>query len=487
VSSTTRAEAGLPDAVDLAGPVARPWWRRERWLLAACLILAALSLLAPWALAYDPDAWVVWGRELTRLELDTSAGPSWKPLPVVFTTPFALTGDAAPALWLIVARAGGLLALAGAARLAWRLGGTVAAVAAVGAMALGPWWWFNTALGNSEGLLAAAALWAIDAHLDGRPRRAFLFGLAAALLRPEVWPFFALYVAWLWWERTDARPLIAGGLAAWAALWFGPDVVGNGGALQASDAARGVFSEESAGNADFPALAVLEDAVEMFTIPVVIAAAVALVWPARAAGPPVRPAGPVPTFATALWTHVRSASPVAWLAAGAVAWVVLVAVATQAGYAGNPRYLVPAAALAVVVAGVGVARLRSIPVLGPIVLLGAIAAIQSGDLRGQTDRLGERARTRDELARVIERAGGADRLRACAPVRTIASMRAPVAWQLDVPMSDIGGTSRPPAVLFRVRPYGDDALQPDLSTADRARFRLAAREPRWELWTACRP
>jgi hypothetical protein len=467
VSSTTRAEAGLPEAVDLAGPVARPWWRRERWLLAACLILAALSLLAPWALAYDPDAWVVWGRELTRLELDTSAGPSWKPLPVVFTTPFALTGDAAPALWLIVARAGGLLALAGAARLAWRLGGTVAAVTAAGAMALGPWWWFNTALGNSEGLLAAAALWAIDAHLDGRPRRAFMLGLAAALLRPEVWPFFLLYAAWLWRGRPEARRLIAGGLAAWAALWFGPDVVGNGGALQASDAARGVFSEESAGNADFPALAVLEDAVEMFTIPVVIAAAVALVWPRR----PVR----------------AVASPVAWLAAAAVAWVVLVAVATQAGYAGNPRYLVPAAALAVVVAGVGVARLRWIPVLGPVVLLGAIAAIQTGDLRDQTDRLGERARTRDELAQVIERAGGADRLRACAPVRTVASMRAPVAWQLDVPMSDIGGSPRSAAVLFRVRPSGDDALQPNLPPADRARFRRAAREPRWELWTACRP
>ena len=39
-------------------------------------------------------------------------------------------------------------------------------------MALGPWWWFNTALGNSEGLLAAAVLWAIAAHLDGRPRPA---------------------------------------------------------------------------------------------------------------------------------------------------------------------------------------------------------------------------------------------------------------------------------------------------------------------------
>src|SRR5919108_97697 len=83
-------------------------------LAAACLALAALSLLLPWALAFDPWAWLVWGREVTRLELDTAGGPSWKPLPVVATTILAPAGDAAPALWLVLARAGGLLAVTGA-------------------------------------------------------------------------------------------------------------------------------------------------------------------------------------------------------------------------------------------------------------------------------------------------------------------------------------------------------------------------------------
>ena len=71
---------------------------------------------------------------------------------MLVTTPLALTGGAAPALWLIVARAGGLLALAGAAALAARLGGGRAGGAAAAAIvAFGPWWAYNTALGNSEG------------------------------------------------------------------------------------------------------------------------------------------------------------------------------------------------------------------------------------------------------------------------------------------------------------------------------------------------
>ncbi len=83
--------------------------------------LAALSLLAPFAPLYDPWAWLVWGREVAGLDLDTGAGPSWKPLAVMITTPLALAGDAAPTLWLLVARAGWLAAVALAYRLAWRL------------------------------------------------------------------------------------------------------------------------------------------------------------------------------------------------------------------------------------------------------------------------------------------------------------------------------------------------------------------------------
>lgn len=184
----------------------------------ACLVVAAVSLLGPWALAFDPQAWVVWGRDVLDGQLDTSTGPSWKPLPLLFTTPFAATGDLAPALWLIVARAAGLLALAGAARLAWRLAGPVAAVGAAATMLLSPWWAYNTALGNSEGMLAAAVLWAVVAHLEGRYVAACLLGLAAALLRPEAWPFEILYGIWLWRRDPQARPAVVLAAVALPAL-----------------------------------------------------------------------------------------------------------------------------------------------------------------------------------------------------------------------------------------------------------------------------
>ncbi|MCW2966295.1 MAG: hypothetical protein JWM71_67, partial [Solirubrobacteraceae bacterium] len=101
--------------------------RGPRAIVAACLAGALLSTLLPWALAFDPEAWLVWGRETLHLQLATSGGPSWKPLPVGASVVLSLLGPAAPWAWLVVARTGGLLAIAGAAALARRLTGSRAA------------------------------------------------------------------------------------------------------------------------------------------------------------------------------------------------------------------------------------------------------------------------------------------------------------------------------------------------------------------------
>jgi hypothetical protein len=423
--------------------------------------LAAVSLLRPWALAFDPMAWLVWGRDSLHLGLDTSPGPSWKPLPVLFTAPLALVPGAAPALWLIVARAGGLLALAAVWALAERLAGRWAGLAAALTMALSPWWLFNTALGNSEGLLAAVAVWGVVAHLGGHRRAAVVLGTAAALLRPEVWPFLGIYGIWLWRTDPRARPVLAVCGAIVPLLWFGPDAIGAGGALGASKAARGAPSPGSAALASFPALALVKDTGDILTVPALAAALIAVALGGRT---------------------------VRVLAAGAAAWVAIVAAMTQAGYAGNPRYLVAATALACALAGAGAVRLaraarRGAP-LGAALLVAAVLAASLGTLRHQVDQLSDRARAQAEFNGVIAAGGGRDAVLRCGPLRTGVGARSFVAWRLDIPMRGLGARlSRPGAVLRAKSAYGP-ALEPAMSPA-RAGFRVVVTVPHWQLVEAC--
>jgi hypothetical protein len=96
----------------------------------ASLVLATLSLLLPSAPTYDPWAWIIWGREITQLDLVTVDGPSWKPLPVILTTLTAPLGEASASIWLVAARAGAIAALPLAFLLAARLAGPVAGLTA---------------------------------------------------------------------------------------------------------------------------------------------------------------------------------------------------------------------------------------------------------------------------------------------------------------------------------------------------------------------
>src|SRR5919107_3447174 len=173
-------------------------------LIVACVGLAALSLLLPSQPSYDPWGWLVWGRELVQLRLDTAGGPSWKPLPVVFTTLTAPLGELdrglPPALWMAVARAGTLLALAMAFRLAARLSGggaagALAGAVAVAALVLTPDWFQFAAQGSEAPLAVALMLWAVERHLDGRHGHALALGTLTCLMRPELVPFLGLYGA----------------------------------------------------------------------------------------------------------------------------------------------------------------------------------------------------------------------------------------------------------------------------------------------------
>ena len=83
-AASRRRAAGAPPPPTRHRARGRPW----RLLLLGCLALARCRCCGVGP-TYDPWAWIIWGREVAHLDLVTTTGPSWKPLPVIFTTPFS--------------------------------------------------------------------------------------------------------------------------------------------------------------------------------------------------------------------------------------------------------------------------------------------------------------------------------------------------------------------------------------------------------------
>jgi hypothetical protein len=463
------------------------------WVLIGCLVLAALSLLFPTTPTYDPWAWIMWGREIAQLDLVTEGGPSWKPLPVLFTTPFSLLGaDVAPYLWVWIARAGGLLALAMSFRLARRLtGGGIAGIVA-GAFAtvfLATTYEYvrDAALGNSEALLAGLGLWAFERHLDGRRDHALYLGFAAALLRPEVWPFLGLYGLWLWFREPRLR-LRMGVLAALIpVLWFGPELWGSGNALRASDRANNP-NPGSAAFAAHPGLEVIERFHHRTVVALEAAGALGLL------------------VAAVAWFRRRRQGAALFLGGLGVGWLALVSAMTEGGYAGNQRYLIVTTAALCVLGGIGVARALQGMQLAGTRLFGSpragLAAASAAAVLGLAvgwpvvedkadnidvtlDELRYEASLFHSLDDVVERAGGRDALLSCGAVYSGPFQTQMIAYELGVHGLDVSALSgtTPPGAAFRTHTIPNGPLVIAL-TDDR--FEPVARSRRWELWTAPR-
>jgi hypothetical protein len=399
---------------------------------AACPALAAVSLFFATEPVYDAWAWLVWGRELAHLDLDTSSGPSWKPLTVLLTTLLAPAGDAAPTLWLGLVRTAWLFAVVLAAHLAYRLSAPLerrARVAAGAAAALTlvlladgfTAWTRQGAAGMSEPLLVALVLGAIAAHLDGRPRLALAVAGCAALLRPETWPLLAVYALSRWRADPGSRPWLAALAIALGALWIAPDLLTGDGASAGERALRGGGEP-------------LHELFEVF---------------ARAAPMPLAAAWPLAVLAVAGRPRDRT---IATLGGGALGWICVVAVMAFAGFPGLPRFMAPAVAVAGVLAGVGLARLLSSarrPLAAAAlaaVLLVTAAQIpgRAGDVSRALDDTAEQARSNDRL-RALTRSIARDRLLGCGALATSdVLVRPALAWDLDVPLRRVVSYGRPP-------------------------------------------
>jgi hypothetical protein len=410
-------------------------------IVGACLGLAALSLLLPSGLSYDPVAWVIWGRELVNFNLDTTGGPSWKPLPVVFTALVAPLGeidrDLPPMLWMVVARAGALLAAVMAFRLASKLAGggragALGGVLAAGALFLTPDWFQFVAHGSEAPLAVAFLLWAVERHLDGRPEHAIVLGALAGLLRPELVPFLVLYVVWAWFARPRTRPLVAATLVLLPLAWIVPDWVGSGNPL---DGGRQARSEPvwSLSLAEQPWLRALErvhnhsgPAIELLIAVAVVGAVVWRRWAVLA------------------------------LAAAAMSEAGLFVAMTEAGFSGNPRYVLPALALACVLAGVGAANLldaggelgRRLPplpapaggtlaVAAVAVLVASVVDARTGRLTNEVREVGERMKVHRDLGRAVAAEGGPEAVAALGPATANRALHSRLAWELGVPMGAV--------------------------------------------------
>jgi hypothetical protein len=462
-------------------------------VLIACLALAALSLIFPSTPTYDPWAWIMWGREIVHLDLVTTGGPSWKPLPVLFTTPFSLFGaDVAPYLWLWIARAGGLLALAMAFRLARRLvgkgaAGWVAGIFATAFLATTYEYVRDAALGNSEALLAGLGLWAVERHLDGRRDHALYLGFAAALLRPEVWPFLGLYGIWLWFKDPELRLRMALLAVAIPVLWFGPELWGSGDALRASSRANNP-NPGSAAFAEHPGLEVVERFHHR------------TVWALEAAG-----LIGLLTAAVA-WFRDRRQGAILFIGGIGLGWVLLVGAMTEGGYAGNQRYLIVTTAALCVLGGIGVARVfQGIELLveriGGSARTGLVTACavfglglvvgwpvvrdKADNIDATLDELRYEASLFHTLDDAVEDAGGRDRLLACGAVYSGPFQTQMIAYELGVHGLDVRaleGTT-PPGVAFRTHTIPNGPLV--IKVTD-PRFRQVAADGRWLVWTAPR-
>jgi hypothetical protein len=437
-------------------------------IVAGCLALGALSLVGPSQPTYDPMSWIIWGREIAHGTLDTVQGPSWKPLPMLFTVPFSGFGDAAPQLWLVVARAGGLLGIAMGARLAWRLAGWPAGLIAGVAILASEGYAYGAWRGNSEGLLTALVLWAVARHLDGRHTWAFVLGFGAALLRPEVWPFWGLYGLWLGWTQPERRVLVAALFAAIPLAWFVPEYLGSGDFLRAASRARQP-NLDSAAYAAFPAFEVLRRSFAV--LPLVIGA------------------GALAALGTALRRRSGEHDHIVLVLGGTAAALLLaVALMTQGGFSGNLRYVVLPVAFVCVLAGAGwVEAVRYVRRRGGLLAAVSLALIGLAGA-GYAARAAEPEWSRsvaatvreangiDELPNLIALAGGRDAINRCGPIYSGRFEVPAVAWQLHRHLEDVDIFPLTPGVALAMR---GSALAHD------PRFPTYAGTTRWVAGRAC--
>jgi hypothetical protein len=419
------ASSSPPPSAGAAGGAALV--RRYVWWLVALVVIGVAAGLVAWARSrpgYDPYGWMIWGYQSLHGSLDLGGAPSWKPMPLVFTLPFALFGHAQLWLWMTAAYAMSLAGCVFAARIAFRVVDEDGrhrwpAIAAAAFAFVLPLCIYDSThysylhyifSAQSDPPLVSFVLMAIDMALLGRKRWAIAALTFAGLGRPEVWPALLLYSLWCLREEREIFPFLVLCAAIILFTWFGIPWITNNKPLIAGDLAAGsprmLHSNKIIGTlARYKALN---------QWPVWACAGLGSAW-----------------AAFRLWRgdpeHRRRNLFILALFGNCVLWILIEIAFSLKGLPGVPRYMFEPGVVAIVIAAIffglllgELPRFFGAPwLVGLVLAAGITGAIVPGAiarLRAEHKELsGEHARTAEinHLAGLIDRLGGLRRIEAC--------------------------------------------------------------------------
>jgi hypothetical protein len=461
-----QTEPLAPSSAGPATPARTPWAlarRHPALLTAGAVVLVALVLVRSVNTrpGFDPYGWLVWGHQTLLAALNTNAAPSWKPLPYVFTLPYALAGHYQLWLWMITSVAVSISGMIFAGRIAYRLTdapperrwiGFLAAVIAALAVNLIDQYWHYILSDQSDPMIASLMLGAIDCHLSKRPRWAFALGILASLGRPEIWPFVGLYAIWAWRAVPTMRRFLIVGFALLLLGWFGIPWISSRSPFVAADNAlhsgRRLHNDLVFGT--------IGRYIDLMPVGLKIAALISV--------------------ALAVWRRDRRTLALA----GVVAiWVIVEVAMVLHGWPGVPRYMFGAAALTAVIAAIGLGRLLVLfpsitapaGVAAAVVVAGLAASLvppaisqaraEHKDLKVQQTRTKEI----NALYDLVAAHGGPSRFHPCGEPLTRLEYQSILAWTLHINVASVGFKYGPaiasgrPLVLFTPIPTGGWRIQ----------------------------
>jgi hypothetical protein len=453
-----------------------------RWPLGVGALLLVAVVVVRWANTrpgYDPYGWLVWGHLTIHGKLDTNGAPSWKPLPFLFTVPYALAGLTAMWLWAITAVAISLSGLVFAARIAYRLTGASGrdryAGYIAGACAAAFLWGINgythyVLSAQSDTMIVSLCLGAIDCTMNRRYKWAFVLMTLAGLGRPEAWPLIGVYAIWAWRSHPSMRPLLAFGLLLQPLLWFGIPALTSKSWFTAGNIAlkspRALHENKLLGE--------LGRFTRLTETSVYLASLV--------------------TIAYGLLKRDRT---ILLIIGAALLWVIVEVAFVLHGWPGVARYLFEPGAVMTVLAGAGIGllllelpklsrrlKLRVSPLVGTLAAAVLIAAVliplvpaarnridvERADLKLQR----ERTKMVNHLPGLIAQLGGAKKLFYCGKPTSGIGWQSVLAWELGVNVGELFWTPHlnqvhhDPVVLFRDMPGAWKVVPMNIPFAKRA-------------------